>query len=533
LHLNIKQDVYNQRTSMGKIELLCLGTGDAESALYENIAATSFALLLDGYPVLLVGAGPGSLRAVSHYAHLVPECILLFNASLEQVNEISALVLTETTARRHIRIFAPRDVCSFIAELLRLQLVGHDIPPECVSLISLPVGAAGGEVESYSLVHDFSVMLHPAATAPTTSQRGAPGACSALLCYRDHPLVAFSGPAPFEASLFSKLCQASFVVVWAAQQASARRASIYDIAAFSDKVNSTRRQEERVVFLVGGYGSPQDAPLLAGYVVLMHQGSPMVLMASDLVQSPYTALNLPLLHVRKSQPIKYPLNGKTTVLANDTVPVSNDVLGGGTYMHSSFSGGGAQLSSLRAGGAPGGSFHRTPLTAAALQQTSGGGILKGGVGSLDSVPVPTRGDRGGHQGGGPSNHVDVSAMERWMDPLHAPLPADGLQYSTHERPPNNGLAAYDTRKVYVFTNEDKGAPGKLLLLRNFRSAAQVAQRVAQMFSLKPIKDLHNVHGGVVRSLEELQDGAELIAVRRGGAPFHPGDLPRLLKTVRR
>lgn len=527
---------------MGKIELLCLGTGDAESAIYENIASTSFALLLDGYPVLLVGAGPGSLRAVSHYAHLVPECILLFNASLEQVNEISALVLTETNARRHIRIFAPRDVCSFIAELLRLQLVGHDIPPECVSLISLPVGAAGGEVESYSLVHDFSVMLHPAATSATTAQRGAPGGCSALLCYRDHPLVAFTGPAPFEASLFSKLCQASFVVVWAAQQASARRASIYDIAAFSDKVNSTRRQEERVVFLVGGYGSPQDAPLLAGYVVLMHQGSPMVLMASDLVQSPFTALNLPLLHVRKSQPIKYPLNGKTTVLANDTVPVSNDVLGGGGY--SSYGGGGAQLSSLRAGGGAASSFQRTPLTAAALQQTSGGGILKSGNngnGSFDSIPIPTRGggghDRGAglhHGGGGPSQHVDVSAaMERWMDPLHAPLPADGLQYSSHERPNNSGLSTYDTRKVYVFTNEDKGAPGKLLLLRNFRSAAQVAQRVAQMFSLKPIKDLHTVHGGVVRSLEELQDGAELIAVRRGGAPFQPGDLPRLLKTVKR
>lgn len=518
---------------MGKIELLCLGTGDAESALYDNIASTSFALLLDGYPVLLVGAGPGSLRAVNHYAHLVPECILLFNASLEQVNEISALVLTETNARRHIRIFAPRDVCSFLSELLRLQLVGHDIPPECVSLISLPVGAAGGEVESYSLVHDFSVMLHPAATTAASTQRGAPGGCSALLCYRDHPLVAFSGPAPFEAALFSKLCQASFVVVWASQQASARRASIYDIAAFSDKVNGTRRQEERVVFLVGGYGSPQDAPLLAGYVVLMHQGSPMVLMASDLVQSPFTALNLPLLHVRKSQPIKYPLNGKTTVLANDTVPVGNDVLGGGStsYLHSMSLGGygqgGGVPSTLRGGG--GGSFHRTPLTAAALQQTSGG-ILKGsGPGSVDSLPLPTRG--GDKQQGAASHHVDVSAaMERWMDPLHAPVHADGGQ---HDRGNSGGLGTYDTRKVYVFTNEDKGAPGKLLLLRNFRSVAQVAQRVAQMFSLKPIKDLHNVHGGVVRSLEELRDGAELIAVRRGGAPFHAGDLPRLLKTARR
>lgn len=510
---------------MGKIELLCLGTGDAESALYDNIASTSFALLLDGYPVLLVGAGPGSLRAVTHYAHLVPECILLFNASLEQVNEISTLVLTESTARRHIRIFAPREVCTVVAELLRLQLLGHDISPENVSLISLPMGAAGSEVESYSLVHDFSIMLHPAAAASQSTQRE-PVGCSALLCYRDHPLVAFSGPTTFDASLFSKLCQASFVVVWASQHATARRASIYDIAAFSDKVNTTRRQEERVVFLVGGYGAPQDAPLLAGYVVLMHQGSPVVLMASDMVQSPFTALNLPLLHVRKSQPMKYPLNGKTTVLANDTVPMTSDIMGGGSFAHQPPTGQGLlQQSSALRGGAATGSFRRTPLTAAALQQTTGGGMSGPCNGSIDSLPVPAA--AGGRDRLAVGAHLDAATMERWMDR------PDGAPHYSSDRTANSGLHAYDTRKVFVYTNEDKSAPGKLLLLRNFRSVEQLAQRVAQMFSLKPIKDLHHVHGGVVRTLEELQDGAELVAVRRGGAPFHSGDLPRLLKSLRR
>lgn len=510
---------------MGKIELLCLGTGDAHSVLYDNVPCTAFALLLDGYPVLLVGVGPGVLRAVVHYAHLVPECILLLNASLEQVNELSALVQHETNARRRIRIFASRDVCMTLGELMRLQLQDQPVPTDLVTLVSLPV--TSGENEFFSLVHEFSVMLHTVnPTAGVSAGCGSsPSSCSALLCYRDQPIVAFSGPLGFDALLYAKLCQAPFVVVWASAQGGPKRASIYEIAAFSDKVNTTRRPEERVVFLIGGYGAPQDAPLLAGYAVLLHQGSPVVLVASEVVQSPFGALHLPLLNVRKSLPLKYPLNGKTTVLANDAVgaaPGSDATAYGGLKSpRASFS--------FPANGP-------NALTAAALtQQSSSTAAPQAPLSRRASAIVQQAANSDDSSAGGahsPSHGAALTdtalRMANWVDPMTldhlGAIDGHGGGKSSSRTGP------YDTRKVFVFTNEDKGAPGRLLLLRNFRTLTQLEQRVAQMLSLKPIQGFHRVNGAVVRSLDELTDGCELIAVRRGGAPYNGQDLPRLLRS---
>lgn len=577
---------------MGKIELLCLGTGDAETALYGNVSCTSFALLLDGFPVVLIGVGPGVIRAVAHYAHLVPECILLLNASLEQCNELSALIAHETAMRRRVRVFASQDVCQSISELLALQL--RDQPmlsqvAEYVTLVSLPVVSAGpfggggaamhaagsrsvsattaaGEphhhhnhqptsgvsglteatvtsADFFSLVQDFSILLHgPVSSATLSSSSSSPAVppsstCSAVMCYRDQPILALSGPIPFDASRYAKMCQAPFVVVWAAQQPSDRRASIFDIAAFSDKVNVLRRPEERVVFLVAGYGSASDTPLISGYVVLLQQGSPIVLLASESVQSPFTALHLPLPHVRKTNPMKYPLNGKTTVLANDAAPPqpsSSGLLHHSTGTVPRVAGGASTVGSGGGGLQPG-----MTLTAANLMRTGwdrpaggggGGGVghvaAAGGVamGAADGGSDGNSSD-GGHRPSSPLRHQRITSG--WMDSAAASFGNGGGASGASG---GAGTGQYDTRKVYVFTNEDKGAPGKLLLLKNFRTLSQLEQKVAQVFSLKPIRSLHvAAHGAAVRGLDELADGVELVAVRRGGAPFNPQDLPRLLR----
>jgi hypothetical protein len=342
-------------------------------------------------------------------------------------------------------------VAQSISELLRMQLQDQSISPDLVSLVSLP--AFAGENDFFSVVHDFSVMLHLAATH-------SPGVTctSAVLCYRDQPIVSFTGPVEFDSILFAKLCQAPFVVCWANNQPSARRAAFHDVVSFSDKVNAGRRQEERVVFLVGGYGSPQEAPLLTGYVTLLQQGSPIVLVAGEFVQSPFAALNLPLPNVRKTHPMRYPASGKTTMVILDPAVSERPPTG------------------------------PTQLTAAALQQTA--------------------------------------ARTPAYNPVDSHIHTD---FEPEREPVKPG--AYDTRKIFVFTNEDKGSPGKLLLLKNFRNLAQISQRVAQIFSLKPIKELYYGNGVVVKSMDELYDGCELIAVRRGGAPYNPNDLPRLMKSA--
>ena len=114
------------------------------------------------------------------------------------------------------------------------------------------------------------------------------------------------------------------------------------------------------------------------------------------------------------------------------------------------------------------------------------------------------------------------------DPVLDVFSASGVAEREPVRP-----GAYDTRKVFVFTNDDKGAAGKLLLLKNFRTLAQIALRVAVILHLKPLKDFYFPNGSVVRSMDDLTDGCEIVAVRRGGAPFSSTDLPRLMKAAPR
>ncbi len=462
---------------MGKIEILCLGTGDAETALYDNVNCTAFCVLLDGYPVILMGCGPGVLRAASHYAHLVPECVLLLNASLEQCHDISALVLFETAAKRKIRIFASKPVCSVVSELLRLQLQDRLISPELVNLVALPTAAADGDF--FSVVHEFSVLLH----SGTGQTEGAFVTSSAVLCFRDQPIVSATGPVPFDAILYSKLCHAPYVVCWATSQGGPHRAAIQEIANFSDKINVGRKSEERSLFLVCGYGTPQDAPMITGYVTLLQQGSPIVLLAGDFVGSPFAALSLPLPNVRKAQMPKLPLNGRTTI-----VNFGGEQPAAGTsssaFQHSRHSD-----PSPVAAVSPGAAISRpTPLTMAALHAA--------GVSEAPQVM-----------------EFFASAAQAEREPI---------------RP-----GASDTRKIFVFSNDDKGAAGKLLLLKNFRTLAQIALRVAAILHLKPLKDFYFPGGAVVRSMDDLTDGCEIVAVRRGGSPFSPSDLPRLMKAAPR
>jgi hypothetical protein len=459
---------------MGKIEILCLGTGDAESALYENVNCTAFCVLLDGYPTILMGCGPGVLRAVTHYAHLVPECVLLLNASLEQCHDLSPLVLFETLAKRRIRIFASRPVCTVVSELLRLQLQDRLISPELVNLVVLPTAAADGDF--FSVVHEFSVLLH----SGSGQAEGSFVTSSAVLCFRDQPIVSATGPVAFDAILYSKLCHAPYVVCWASVAGGPHRATIQDVAAFSDKINVGRKSDDRALFLVCGYGTPQDAPMITGYVTLLQQGSPIVLLAGDFVMSPFAPLNLPLPNVRKAPMPKLPLSGKTTIV--------------------NF-GGDAQ---------PAASFHVDP--------SHGAAAVAAASGSAPSSARPTP--------------LTMAALHA-ANTLDKPLNPAALDYfdATDNIPVRPG--ASDTRKIFVFTNDDKGAAGKLLLCKNFRTLPQIALRVAAILHLKPLKDFYFPSGAVVRSMDELRDGCEIVAVRRGGAPFAPGDLPRLMKAAAR
>lgn len=435
---------------MGKIEVLCLGTGSTLTSTYGGPPATSYAILLDGYPVLLVGCGTGTVQTVSHLAHVVPECILLLSSSMDQTMELAGLIAGETAKGRKLRIFASESVCVDVAAILRPQLRCYDVPAEQLMMMAIP--EAMGEADFFPVVHEFSVLLH----GFSSEVRGT--ATSAVLCYKDQSLVSFTGPVPFDSLLYAKLCQAPFLVCWAQREACSNSACIEDIVLFAEKVNTSRKgSDERIVFLIGGYGSAQDAPMVAGYVSVLRPATPVVLIAGDFVQSMFGPLQLPLPNVKKAAPMRFQRNAvhqePQSASTSDTITAPAIPIGVGAYLNTSI----------------------PPALRSCLR----------GAGELGIT----------------------------------------IEKSYTEAGPR------DTRKIFVFNNEDKGLPGKLVLLHNFRNLLQLQTRVAEMLRLKPLHHLCFVNGEKVKSLEDIPDGAELIALRRAGIQYDPRDLPRLLKSV--
>ncbi|CUI14254.1 Hypothetical protein, putative, partial [Bodo saltans] len=95
-------------------------------------------------------------------------------------------------------------------------------------------------------------------------------------------------------------------------------------------------------------------------------------------------------------------------------------------------------------------------------------------------------------------------------------------------------AVIPPKRVYLFTNEDKGAPGRMLMVQVFRNVLQLKQRAAEVLSMKPIGELHVMPSGdVVTSLEQLSHGCSVVVTKVGGERFHMHRLPKALSMLPR
>lgn len=499
---------------MGKIELLCLGTGDHVSAVYEHVSSSSFVLLADGFPVLLIGCGLGTARACQHYVHMVPECVLLLNGSASQCAELGAMVAVETQKGRHLKIFAEASYCDQVVEQLRGDIRDEScrlVDPTAVAVVRLSVI---GDLSP--IVGDFAVLLH----RNTHRREGLSPAVSAVIFYREMAAVALAGPAAFDATLIAKLSVAPFVVAWVAGTSAAASArvcaggtSVNDIVLFCDRVNASRPVEEKLAFLLTGYGPPAGAPMIAGYVSVAQVGTPVVLLAGDFVQTAYGALSLSLYNVRKA--------GSRGLLAGgDANAGAAAATANGRAAEPSAAEGATAPPHLMSGSASA-SLGLRPRSSSA----EGGTAMAASI--LRQPGGPALETAGGRSGGGRTveqqQHYDPATAAIHPDAaLRDPMMVGGGQ-------PRGGTAA-QPKRVFLFNNENKAAPGRLLMLSAVRTVGQLLQRASQALRLKPIQSLHFGNGRPVRALDEISDCAELVAVCRAGAPYDVRDPPRLMKS---
>jgi hypothetical protein len=92
-------------------------------------------------------------------------------------------------------------------------------------------------------------------------------------------------------------------------------------------------------------------------------------------------------------------------------------------------------------------------------------------------------------------------------------------------------------RVFAFSNEDKGLPGKMVMLRSVRTVEQLKQKISEMCDVKPVGELHFADTGeIVRSIKDLTvTGSgrtvtdEIVATLHGGLPYDSREPPRLTR----
>lgn len=135
-------------------------------------------------------------------------------------------------------------------------------------------------------------------------------------------------------------------------------------------------------------------------------------------------------------------------------------------------------------------------------------------------------DRRGRQGNG-SHHRTASLTRATPKAMKSSFHVDA---SLEVAPSVSNAPSSSAKRIYVFSNEDKSAPGRLLMVQTFRSVQQVKLKIAELLQLKPIGDLYLVPSGeMIFSLDQLHNGNYVVATKIGGEVFSLQSLPLVLR----
>lgn len=76
------------------------------------------------------------------------------------------------------------------------------------------------------------------------------------------------------------------------------------------------------------------------------------------------------------------------------------------------------------------------------------------------------------------------------------------------------------KKIWLYSNEDRLREPMPLMVHSFRHLKQLELKTSEALHLRPLEGLYHPDGTRVKSLEQLEHNAAVIATAVGGAPFH-------------
>jgi len=103
--------------------------------------------------------------------------------------------------------------------------------------------------------------------------------------------------------------------------------------------------------------------------------------------------------------------------------------------------------------------------------------------------------------------------------------ASGVSYSK-EAPSKFPKPGDAPRRVKVIDNEEIHPPKEFILNHTIKTLDQFKTKVADGVNVKPLKGIYKRNGKMLASLEDMEDGEVLSAVKHAGRPFDKAILER-------
>lgn len=221
-----------------RLSLLCLGTGRGSTAVYHGEASSSFVLLADARPLLLVDLGVGVTRACRNALGDIPDTVLVTHNHSDHAAELPVVLAVEAQRGRRLRLIAGPAVMPLLEQhrLAELASTGQPLAhfAEFVSAQDLVAVDDRFAIELLRARHTepcYGFILHDATG----------------------PLFGYGGDSGYDAALYERLFAAPKVLIDARAEGSAEHAGFDEVAAFADTFPDHD-------LWVTGYGSAGDAP---------------------------------------------------------------------------------------------------------------------------------------------------------------------------------------------------------------------------------------------------------------------------------
>lgn len=516
------------------VSLVVLGTGHGSSMVYNGTCSAAYVLCVDKDPVLLIGAGYGVVQQCLKYFGRVPSDVFVSSNRSHVSAELPVLLAREANTRREpLRLLGHPAVLQRIeshrlAELHDVMHARGDAMDALVQVCHVPPVSetlSNGELD-YD--HAQGVVLTDAPGISIRSFMTRTSECSAgVAVYCAHSggarLFAVCGDSCEPQALFRQyqLAQFHVVVLDGRRERSTDHASFEDI--FSLEGDSSINAPPNAAlyrWCIGHYGGVEDAPTLLGrrsriqpvvegsvihtrlsVSMSMHdEVGPRRFVNAEHHRNTVTVEEVRVGLVRElSSSQSYSLV-RTETCGEDDMALPPDRKRRSTAQASKPNTRQQRDEPIPSTATPVNVRSTSPSVLSRLQQPTQSSSFR-----RNSAPRLTSVSR--RSNSAPRNRQDTTSASE------ASAPAD----------------AHVVKRVYLFSNEDKSAPGRLLMAQSYRTAQQLKQRATEVLGIKPVAELHVMPSGdVVTSVEQLTNGCSVVVTKGGGERFHLHRLPKAL-----